>query len=230
MKAFLLVAGKGTRLRPLTDTIPKCLVPVKGTPLLGIWLNLCRLYGITDVLINLHHLPHQVENYINSNPFDINITTFYEERLLGSAGTILANRDFIVGEKSFFIIYGDTLTNMNLKKMAEFHERHGGILSMGLFRTEQPGVCGIAEIGKNDIITSFTEKPSSPVSNLANAGIYIADERLFDYVPLKEFSDFGFDVLPGLIGKMYGYTIEEYLIDIGNFDNHKRAEQEWVGL
>ncbi len=118
MKAFLLVAGKGTRLRPLTDTIPKCLVPIKGKPLLSIWLEMFKTYGITDVLLNLHHLSHIVKDYINANSFDINIETFYEGSLLGSAGTILANRDFVKSERFFFIVYGDNLTKINLKEMA----------------------------------------------------------------------------------------------------------------
>lgn len=230
MKAFLLVAGKGTRLRPLTDTIPKCLVPVKRTPLLGIWLNLCRIYGITDVLINLHHLPDEVENYINSNSFGINITTFYEENLLGSAGTVLANKGFVKDERYFFIIYGDNLTNINLRKMLEFHVKHGGIFTMGLFKTELPQVCGIAEINEGNIITSFVEKPANPSSNLANSGIYVATEELFEYIPKKEYADFGLDVLPRLTGKMYGYIINEYLLDIGIPENYKWANEEWEGL
>lgn len=227
MKAFLLAAGKGNRLKPLTDTIPKCCVPIKGIPMLGIWFKLCKTHGISDVLINLHHLHHKVEDYINNNSFGINITPFYEETLLGSAGTVFANREFVKGEKCFFIIYGDNLTNVNLSKMAEFHVKKGGGFTMGLFRTNTPWACGIAEVDSSDIITSFTEKSVNPSSNLANAGIYVAGEELFNHIPEEEFMDFGFDVLPKLIGKMHGYVINEYFIDIGTIDNYKKANQEW---
>lgn len=228
MKAFLLAAGKGTRLRPLTDVIPKCLVPINGKPLLAIWFKIFKTYGITDVLINLHHLSHVVEDYINANSFDINIEKFYEVSLLGSAGTILANRDFVKGARFFFIVYGDNLTKINLKEMAEFHMEHGGIFTMGLFKTEHPGVCGIAKIDKSGIITSFIEKPKNPISNLANAGIYIAGQELFDFIPQKEFVDFGYDVLPRLVGKMHGYVIDDYFLDIGNINNYKRVNDEWL--
>lgn len=230
MKAFLLAAGKGTRLRPLTYKVPKCLVPIKGIPLLGIWFDLCRVHGISEVLVNLHHLHRQVNEFIENNTTGLNITTFYEERLLGSAGTVLANRNFISKDKSFFIIYSDNLTNMNLSNMLEFHSRHKVVLTMGLFKTSFPQECGIAEIDSNNVIRSFVEKPINSTSHLANAGIYIADEKLFDYIPDKELVDFGRDVLPRLVGRMCGYVINEYFIDIGTYRNYKLANKEWKGL
>lgn len=230
MKAFLLAAGKGTRLQPLTNRIPKCLLPIKGTPLLGIWFALCRMYGITEILINLHHLSRVVENYLEGNDFGINITTSYEPNLLGSAGTILANKDFVEKEKHFFIIYGDNLTNMDLSKMTRFHEDSRGFFTLGLFPTGRPHECGIVTMDRNNIVTAFEEKPSCPASNLANAGIYVASRDIFNYIPHKDFIDFGFDVLPRIVGKMHGYKIEEYLIDIGNLDNYRRANREWNWL
>ena len=230
MKAFLLAAGKGTRLRPLTYEVPKCLVPIKGIPLLGIWFDLCRVHGISEVLVNLHHLHRQVNEFIENNTVRLNITTFYEERLLGSAGTVLANRNFVSKEKSFFVIYTDNLTNMNLSNMLEFHSQHNGVLTVGLFRTSLPEECGIAEIDRNNVIRSFVEKPINPTSNLANAGIYIAGEKLFDYIPAKEVADFGRDVLPRLAGRMYGYVINEYFTDIGSHRNYELANEEWKGL
>ena len=230
MKAFLLAAGRGTRLKPFTDTVPKCLVPIKGTPILGIWLDLCRNYGITEILVNLHHLADMVEDYIETNSCGLDITVFREETLLGSAGTVTANRDFVREEKAFFILYADNLTNVNLERMMEFHLKNDSIFTMGLFETARPEACGIAKINGDKLITSFVEKPAEPVSNLANAGIYVAGQKLFDYIPQKEPVDFGFDVLPGLVGRMHGYVIEEYLLDIGKPDDYKRANKEWGGL
>jgi len=230
VKAFLLAAGRGTRLRPLTDDIPKCLVPVKGTPLLAIWLNLFKMHGVTDVLINTHHLAPKVEGFIADDTTGLNITVFHERRLLGSAGTVLANREFVAGQRCFIIAYADNLTNVDLGRMVEFHLGHKGVLTMGLFRTNRPRECGIAELGKDGLIGSFVEKPAEPRSDLANAGIYIASREIFDYIPRKEPVDFGFDVLPKLVGRMYGYEIKEYLMDIGTLENYARANREWPGL
>ena len=92
MKAFLLAGGHGTRLKPLTDSIPKCLLPICGTPMLQIWFDLCRRYGIDEVLINLHTHGEAVRQFIEKNKNDLEVHLFEEETLLGSAGTLLANR------------------------------------------------------------------------------------------------------------------------------------------
>jgi len=230
MKAVLLAAGKGTRLRPMTDTVPKCLIPINGEPMLGIWLRLLKKHGISEALINTHYHAPQVEEFLRRDDSGVKVRAVYEEELLGSAGTLLANRDFLTGGEAFFIIYADNLTNMDLTKMAEFHRSNNkeGLLTMGLHRTEHPTACGIATLDADGLITSFIEKPEHPESNLANAGVYVAGQGIFDYIPSKKgLLDFGFDVFPSLTGKIYGYEIEEYLLDIGTLENHKRAESEW---
>jgi mannose-1-phosphate guanylyltransferase len=230
MKAFLLVAGKGTRLRPLTDTIPKCLVPIKGKPLLRIWLELLKKHGITDVLINLHYLPDMVADYLAKDDSGVKVTTSYEPALLGSAGTVRANRAFVENERCFFIIYGDNLTDVNLTKMAQFHISHNSVFTIGLFRTNKPQQSGIAEIDQTGFVRSFVEKPAYPKSDLANAGIYVSGTGLFDLIPKKSPADFGFDVLPVLAGRMHGYVIDEFLMDIGSFENYETANKKWGGL
>ncbi len=121
MKAFLLAAGKGVRLRPLTNTLPKCLIPILDKPLIEYWFDLFRKYNITDVLINLNYLPEQVKDYVDKNVFDLNIIWIYESELLGSAGTLRENEDFVKGEESFWVFYADNLTNINLANMQSFH-------------------------------------------------------------------------------------------------------------
>jgi len=226
MKAFLLAAGRGTRLRPITDAIPKCLVPINGKPLLYYWFALCRRYGISDVLINLHHFPEQVRQYASANDFGLNITLSYEETLLGSGGTIKANYNFIRDEDFFFILYSDNLTTANLAKLAAYHASHQAALTMGLFRTDRPEACGVAELNENGLVTSFVEKPENPRTNLANAGIYVAAPSILEYFPGHDFIDLGYDVLPRLIGKMNGYVIDEYLLDIGTLDNYRKAQSD----
>lgn len=224
MKAFLLAAGKGTRLRPLTDCVPKCLVRIAGRPLLGHWFALCERYGIDEVLVNLHHLPEQVKSYIQMRNFQGRVHLYYEPELLGSAGTLKANRGFVKGEASFFIAYADNLTDVNLEKMLQFHRTHSGVLTMGLFHAPQPQQCGIAQVDDKERIVAFVEKPKHPQSDLANAGIYVARPEFFSYIPDKIPADIGHDVLPQLVGNMYGYVIEEYLLDIGTWENYHKAQ------
>lgn len=239
MKAFLLAAGRGTRLRPYTESIPKCLIPVHGKPLLEIWLDLLCRHGIHDVLINTHHHADQVEAFAGSYKHrnEINIVISYEPRLLGSAGTIWQCRDFIDRKDDFMVFYADNLTNMNLEKFADFHnytKKKNGILSMGLFHAENPSACGIARLDSERKITSFVEKPENPVSDLANAGIYMATSEIFDYFALlssdlkKDVLDLGHDLLPLLSGKMYGYLIPEYLRDIGTIESYLMGLKEWI--
>src|ERR1700675_91500 len=114
MKAFLLAGGLGTRLRPLTDNTPKCLLPIQGTPLLQIWFDVCRRFGIDEILINVHSHGDAVRAFIAENKEDLRVLLFEEQTLLGSAGTISANRDWISGEDCFWVFYADVLATVNL--------------------------------------------------------------------------------------------------------------------
>ena len=231
MKAFLLAAGFGTRLRPLTDTTPKCLIPVCGKPVMEWWLRLFAEHGVTEVLVNTHYLAGQVRDFLRDwntrcgNPI---VTEYYEETLLGSGGTVAANRGFIGDDDDFMICYADDLTDVDLTAFQKFHRTHDGILSMALFHTNRPRECGIATVDEAGRIIEFEEKPAQPKSNLANAGLYIARKGLFDYLAKdKELLDFGRDVLPCLVGNMYGWQTEGYLLDIGTMENYEKANREW---
>jgi mannose-1-phosphate guanylyltransferase len=231
MKAFLLAAGLGTRLRPITDTTPKCLVEINGKPLLEWWFELFQKYGVDDILINTHYLAEQVEDFVGrytSGKENIMVKTFYEKELMGSGGTVYANRDFIGEDEDFFICYADNLTNVNLKELLEEHKKNKAVLTMALFRTNLPKQCGIATLGKSGVITDFVEKPENPTSNLANAGIYVASKKLYKYFDGNGFCDFGKDILPKLTGEMYGYEIQAYLRDIGTIENLQLARKEWT--
>ncbi len=217
MKAFLLAAGLGTRLRPITNTIPKCLVPVAGKPMLYYWFNLFRKYGITEVLINLNHFPDQVKEYIQNNIIDIKVTLVNEETLLGSYGTLLHNQKFVEKEENFFIFYGDTLTNVNLDTMMQVHKQSLKPFTIGLFRSNNPSSCGIVTLDSSGSVVDFEEKPNAPKSDLANAGIYIMNTKLFDKIQLdnKKLLDIGFDLLPKLINQMQGFEIKDFVLDMG---------------
>jgi mannose-1-phosphate guanylyltransferase len=230
MKAILLAAGHGTRLRPLTDNLPKCLVPIRGTPLLQHWLDLCSRSGISEVLINLHQHIGLVEDFLRCHSSPVKVRIFQEKVLLGSAGTVLANRDWISEDQPFWIVYSDVLTNTNLSAMADFHAARKPVATLGLYHVPEPSRCGIAITDQEGVIVDFEEKPQTPRSNLAFSGLMIVSPNIFDFIPHQTPADIGFDVLPRLIGKMMGYPVHDYLLDIGTMTNYRTAQDTWPGL
>ncbi len=227
MKAFLLAAGLGTRLRPLTNKTPKCLVNICGQPLLNWWIRLFEKHSIDEVLINLHHLPEQVIKFIESSKTNVKFNFFYEETLLGSGGTLRENKNFVKDENHFLICYADNLTNYNLNFFLDFHKTKSADFSMALFRTNTPQSKGIVVLDNQKKIIEFEEKPQKPKSNLANAGMYISTPEILDMIPQKEITDIGFDLLPKLVGRSYGWESKNYLLDIGTPADLSKAEEEW---
>jgi mannose-1-phosphate guanylyltransferase len=230
MKGFLLAAGNGTRLRPLTDGIPKCLLPICGVPLLEIWLNNCKAAGITDVLVNAHAHPGAVRKFAAEQKTGVRMHIVEEPRLLGSAGTLAENRDFVAGEDAFYILYADVLTNVDLRKMLAFHRQQHLPATLGIYQVPDPTRCGVVTVDENTIIQEFVEKPKQPAGNLAFSGVIIAGPELFSLLPAKRPADIGFDLLPKMVGRMAAYTISEYLLDIGTLANYQHAQQSWPGL
>lgn len=230
MKAFILAAGNGTRLRPLTNSVPKCLLPIQGVPLLEIWLNNCKAAGITDVLINAHAHAEAVKHFAATQKSGMRVKVVEEPRLLGSAGTLAENRAFVGGDEAFFVLYGDVLTNVELRRMLAFHRQKYLSATLGIYEVPDPTRCGVVIMDKDDVIREFVEKPALPASNLAFSGVMIGGQEIFDFLPGRRPSDIGFDVLPKLAGKMAGYRISEYLMDIGTFENYQTAQRSWPGL
>ena len=142
MKAVLLIAGLGTRLRPLTESTPKCLLPIGGKPLLGIWFDKLVDAGVSEVLVNTHWLADQVRDFIENHcPSQLSITISHEPVLLGSAGTLAANRDFF-DDQPFFIIYGDNLSDVDLADLYSSHLEHNPVMTLGTFEAEFPSAAG----------------------------------------------------------------------------------------
>ena len=231
MKAFLLAGGRGERLKPLTLSVPKCLTPINGTPLLAIWLDLLRDQGITDVLLNVsHHVP-VMEAFLAAWNRGPNVHLAVEQAPLGSAGTVAANRRFVAGETSFWVFYADNLTNVRLQPMLDAHAGHDSVLTMGLFRAPNPRAAGIVTMDDTGLVVDFTEKPNEPQSNLANAGIYLARQPIFeDIAPSGGIVDFGHDVLPRLIRRMHGCVVDDFLMDIGTPESLTRAAEAWTRI
>ena len=218
MRAVLLAAGYGIRLRPLTNTIPKCLVPIKGQPLLGIWLENLIQAGIGPFLINTHYLAEQVDAYIQSSPYRDQVTLVHEPELRGTAGTLIANLEFF-GREDGLLVHAD---NYCLPDFGAFVRAHQGrptecLMTMMTFRTADPPSCGIVELDDRGVVVGFHEKVESPPGNLANGAAYILSPELLERMGehLRSVKDFSNDVLPRFLGRIYNYETAEVFVDVG---------------
>lgn len=231
-KALLMAAGLGTRLRPLTEQTPKCLIPIAGRPLLDYWIDTLQRAGVREALINTHYLPEQVRDYIGevNARGDFELLEAFEPELLGSAGTVHANRDYIPEDREALIIYSDNLSDVDLEALIGFHRSHGDSFTMLLFHTSVPEKCGIAELDGAGKITSFVEKPKAPRSNLANAGVYLMSAEAFHEIADLNAFDLGFDALPRFVGRMRGFVHEGYHRDIGDLEALAEARRAAPGL
>ena len=227
MKAFLLAAGVGSRLRPITDTIPKCMVPIDGQPMLDIWLDAFDRAGVDEVLVNLHYLPDVVRHHLEARTGTPAVRTFFEPELLGSAGTLAANRAWIDGEDMFLACYADNLTDFDLSSLVRAHREHGVIATLTVFHSERPSAGGVVDLDATGTIVGFEEKPANPVSDLVNAGMYAFHPNVLDELggPLPR--DIGYDLLPRLVGRAKALPVEGYFRDIGTINAYEQAQREW---
>lgn len=216
-KALLLAAGLGTRLRPLTDLLPKCLVDIAGRPLLDYWFEALAEVGIRDALVNTYHLPEQVRLFIaEKNRLGFRAVEAFEEKLRGSAGTIAANLAWGSGADDVVIVYADNLSDVSLAELLAAHRQYGDPVTMLLFRTPNPSACGIAELDANGRVAAFEEKPAAPKSDLANGGVYAVTAAAWREIAAMKAFDLGFDVLPRFVGRMRGFIHRGYHRDIGD--------------
>jgi histidinol-phosphate phosphatase family protein len=227
-KALMLAGGVGARLRPLTDTIPKCLVPIGSRVLLDYWVECLIEAGISEARINNHAHAGRVREHIESvnAAGRLRLAESYEPELLGSAGTVAANADLADGADEIVIIYADNLSDIDLRPLFAFHRQHGDPLTMVLFRAPNPLACGIAELDGEGRIISFVEKPERPSSDLANAGLYVVDAAAYREIAAMRAFDLGFDVLPKFVGRMRGWVWGGYYLDIGTHEALERARRE----
>lgn len=198
--------------------------------MLDIWLELCSLNGIDEVLINLHAHAGVVRKALRDRKSPVDVHIVEENVLLGSAGTLYANRDWVKDEAAFWVFYADVLTTANLQRIAEFHHRSRTVATLGLYQVVDPSRCGVAICDVGGVIREFEEKPERPRSNWAFSGLMIANPVILDGVPQRLPADIGFDILPQLVGSMVGYPVHDYLIDIGTWENYQKAQNSWPGL
>jgi D,D-heptose 1,7-bisphosphate phosphatase len=228
VKALLLAGGLGTRLRPLTDTIPKCLVPIANRPLLDFWIDHLADAGIREARVNTHAQADQVRTYITriNSEGRLRLVESYEPTLLGSAGTVTANADLADEADQVVIIYSDNFSDIDLRPLLAFHRAHGDPLTMVLFHAPDPRACGIAALDAVGRIVSFVEKPEQPASDLANAGLYVVDAQAYRQIAAMRAFDLGFEVLPRFVGRMRGWVWGGYHLDIGTHEALERARQD----
>lgn len=225
MKTILLAAGLGTRLRPITKTIPKALVEIKGKPLLEIWLDSLAKSNLNQILINSHYLHGVVEDFVNKSQHKNNIILKYEEQLLGTAGTIRANVDFIKDD-DVLLIHADNYCTCDLSSFINWHYSYSNdcTMSMMSFRTLTPESCGIIEVDVNNIVVRFHEKIKNPPSNLANGAVYILKNKLIKEIIDGCFNDFSTEVIPTQLGRILNYENLNTHIDIGTPEMYKIAQ------
>jgi mannose-1-phosphate guanylyltransferase len=226
MRAILLAAGLGSRLRPLTNNTPKCLVKVKGRPLLEIWLDKLTQAGIGPLLVNTHYLSEQVDTFIKSSCYRDKVTLIHEIELKGTAGTLLENIEFYQ-EEDGLLIHADNYCHDDFISFQEAHRNRPKkcLMTMMTFRTDTPSSCGIVELDEEGVVVAFYEKVSNPPGNLANGAVYILSSELLKILD-NEFhmvNDFSNEILNKLVGSIYTYETKEIFIDIGTINNYVKA-------
>jgi mannose-1-phosphate guanylyltransferase len=227
MKAFLLAAGIGSRLRPITNRTPKCMLILDNRPLLDIWLEAFNRAGVDEVLVNLHHLPDVVRHHLAERAEPPLVRTFFEPELLGSAGTLAANRQWVAGEELFLACNADNLTDFDLKSLISAHRSHGAVATMTVFHSQNPSAGGVVELDAVGRVIGFEEKPAEPVSDVVNAGMYAFDPAILDEIGNTTPCDIGSDLLPRLVGRARAVPVNGYFRDVGTPDAYRRAREEW---
>jgi mannose-1-phosphate guanylyltransferase / phosphomannomutase len=230
VRALVLAAGEGTRLRPLTLDCPKPMLPVGGRPILEHLIALLRSHGVTEIAINLHYQPNAiVRHFGDGSRFGVSIIYSREERLLGSAGAAKQLEWFF--DDSFLLLYGDVLTDLDLSALSEQHRIRRAAATLALHEVPDPTRCGIVGLGPDGRIVRFVEKPSPDAvfSNLTAAGVCVLEPGILRHIPLDRPFDLGYDLFPLLLGRglpVYGYLARGYVLDVGSPERYAQAEAD----
>ncbi len=195
--------------------------------MLEIWLESCTRHGIDEILINVHAHAAAVREFLANHKYDIQVRVVEETELLGSAGTLRKNRDWVAGEDCFWVFYADVLSRVDLSAMLRLHEKRGLAATLGAYKVPDPSRCGVLDIDQDGVVVDFVEKPRTPRSNLVFAGLLLATRRLLEVIPSKDPVDLAYDVLPKLIRDMVAFPITDYLLDIGTMANYQMAQETW---
>ncbi len=230
MKAIILVGGEGTRLRPLTDNVVKTMVPVLNKPFLEYIIHHLRRHGINEVVLTLCHKPHQLEEYFgDGSKSNIRLSYVIEDSPLGTAGAIKNAQKHITD--SFIVINGDIFTDLDLSGMLHFHRNTKAKITIALTPVDDPTFYGVIESDAQNRITSFTEKPAPErvTTNMINAGTYIAEPDILDFIPENSYFMFEYNLFPKLLEEgipLYSYQSQDYWIDIGTPEKYLKLHHD----
>ena len=228
-RALLLAAGLGTRLRPLTDTTPKCLVPIDGRSLLERWFDLLFAAGVERVLVNTSYLAQVVRDHVAGSPWRDRVDLVHETELLGTGGTVLANRAYF-GGAAFLVIHADNLSDCDVADLLAGHARRppGCAITMMAFRTDQPQLCGVLECDGNGILRAFHEKVRDPPGNLANAAVYVFEPEVVAFIAAlsRPAVDLSTEVIPRFLGRILVIEHPGYHRDIGTPESLAQAQAD----
>ena len=234
--ALLLAAGLGTRLKPLTNTWPKCLMPIHNRPLLEYWFSNMKKIGIDSILVNTCYLSESVNDFISGSNYKDRVKITYEESLLGTAGTIRENSEFF-NDNNILLAHADNWSCCNYLEFLNYHYNlrpKNTLITMMTFESEEPSSCGIIELNEKGIVVGFHEKVDNPPGNLANAAVYLLDPRVVKWIKNNpDVDDFSTQVLPHFIGKIATWKNEEIHRDIGTIDMLIKAQTDkcnWIEL
>lgn len=231
MKALLLAAGFGNRLRPLTDHIPKCLAPICGIPLLDIWLHMLDSAGVDRFLINTCYMAETVEAHIANSPFAMRIEIRREPELLGTAGSIREYRDW-VGDDDVIIAHADNLSICDYRAFIDaYTTRASGLIgTMMTFATDTPQSCGIVSLDADGCINCYKEKDPTAKGNQANAAVYVVSPEFCDIIAGSEAFDLSKDVIPLIYERLNVYHNDILHRDIGTLASYALAQIEYLPL
>jgi len=231
VKALLLAAGLGSRLRPLTDHVPKCLAPICGVPLLDIWFTMLDAAGVERFLVNTSYMAETVEAHIAASPFADRVDVRREPELLGTAGSIRAYREWL-GDDDVILAHADNLSICDYRAFIDAYRRRpaGSIGTMMTFTTDTPESCGIVSLNGDGCITRYQEKDPTATGNLANAAVYVASSEFCDIVAQSDAFDLSKDVIPLIYERLTVFHNDVYHRDIGTLASFALAQVEYQAL
>lgn len=229
IRALLLAAGQGTRLKPLTDLWPKCLMPIGNRPLLEYWLYYIQRANIKNVLVNLHHHAAEVNQFLQRDIYSKWIQSVYEPELLGTAGTLIKNRSFFM-DCTTLLIHADNWTNIGLEDFIKFHQRNrpkNCLVTMMTFESENTETCGVVETDDNSVVIAFHEKVKNPPGRIANAAVYLIEPEVLEWLDKHpSISDFSTEVIPSFVGRICTWHNPGAYRDIGKLDSLLSAQND----
>jgi len=230
MKAVIMAGGFGTRIQPLTSSLPKPMIPLFNRPIMLHIVELLKKYDITDLVMLLYHQPNTIKNFFrDGSDFGVKITYVTPLEDLGTAGAVKAAEKYL--DERFLVISGDLLTDFNLKKILDFHDENKAMATITLTSVKDPLQFGVVITNKEKRITQFLEKPGwgEVISDTINTGIYLFEPDIFNYIPKGENFDFSQDLFPLMLqnkSPLYGFATKGYWRDIGNTDSYREAHHD----